>query len=153
MISSLLVGFTAPYETEHPVGHLLIPSQNIDEDIYLSRLNNRTWDRSVWDAGNVAWLDQTGWIYDDFNTALVSHTNGPLHDILWLAVGDLIYIDDGNYVATYIVTETIIRDVTDILSVTSQSHGPMVTLSVCFGDHERYVVRAERVSLDPIAVG
>jgi LPXTG-site transpeptidase (sortase) family protein len=140
-------------DTIQPVGHLYIPSQNIDEDIYFSRLSNRQWDRSVWDNGNVAWLDQTGWIDSDFNTALVSHTDGPLHDILWMAVGDLVYIEDDQYIATYVVTETIIEDVNDVLSVTSQTGGPRMTMSVCFGVNQRYIVRAERVSLEAKAVG
>lgn len=146
---------TAIYKEQEaaPVGHLSIPSQGIEQDIYLSEYDQETytWDQSVWDADRVAWLDQTGWIDTDLNTAFVSHTDGPLHDILWMAVGDYVYVSDSNYVATYIVTETIITSEYDVIAVVAQSGGPRMTMSVCWGNQERYIVRATRVSLETIA--
>jgi sortase (surface protein transpeptidase) len=146
----MLMGFAySPVDSRvvNSVGQLYIPSQNINEPIYFSKLENQQWDRSVWDNGNVAWLDQTGWIDSEFNTVLVSHTDGPLHDIIWLAVGDIIYISDDNYVATYVVTVTVIQDYND-LSVTYQSGGPIMSMTICWQDDQRYTVQAERISIE-----
>jgi len=145
-----LTGFAySPIDSRvaNSVGQLYIPSQNINEPIYFSKLEDGQWDRSVWDNGNVAWLDQTGWIDTDFNTVLVSHTDGPLHDIIWLAIGDIIYISDDNYVATYSVISTVIQDYSD-LSATYQSGGPKMSMTICFGDNQRYTVQAERISIE-----
>ena len=150
LVSPMLMGFSySPVDSRvaNSVGQLYIPSQNINEPIYFSKLENQQWDRSVWDNGNVAWLDQTGWIDSEFNTVLVSHTDGPLHDIIWLAVGDIIYISDDNYVATYVVTVTVIQDYND-LSVTYQSGGPIMSMTICWQDDQRYTVQAERISIE-----
>lgn len=103
-------------------------------------MENNTWKSQYWE-NSVAHLGATGWL-DQYNTVLVSHTDGPLHDILYLQVGDDVLVWDANTIRLYkVVSIQIVSKYA--VEVIDQFNGSALTLMVCYGDDYRYVVRAE----------
>lgn len=153
LVVLLIVPVTA-HAVDVPKGRLYIPAIDLNEEIHyapvlVNEKGKHYWDQAYWEGYKVAYLGGVHgdpWIDDlTYNVILVSHTYGPLHDIIYLALGDEIYIEDGKYEALYKVSEIYITDISDTLPV-GGSLDPIVTLIICWGDG-RYVVRAQLHSL------
>lgn len=142
----LLLLFVTPVHASDLKGLLVIPSINVREEIGFAPLENRTWDAKYW-AGRVAHLGGTGWVDDpQYTVVLVSHDGGPLHDIPLLKNGDFIYIYDGKWEAVYQVSSSWITHWTDTSPIMPTTT-PTLTMIICWGVEDRYIVRADRISL------
>lgn len=98
---------------------------------------------TVWDGGHVAYLEETGSIFD-YNMVFVSHDTGPLKDIPQLKRQAIIYVYTNEYEVLYYVTKSSIVYWQELWPVMPTDH-PVLTLIICYGNNYRYVVQADQL--------
>jgi len=133
------------------IGTLVINSIALVAPINFAPLLDTNWDTNAW-TNHVAYLEGTGSFgADHYGAVLVSHTYGPLEDIVNLTIGDEIRIYDNNNYHYYEITqiETIYQ--LDRLLDLITSDEPLLVLMICHPDNPelmRYTIIARYIRTD-----
>lgn len=133
------------------IGTLVINSIALVTPINLAPRTDTNWDTNAW-TNHVSYLEDTGYFgQQQFGAVLVSHTYGPLEDIVNLTIGDEIRIWENYNYHYYEITqiETIYQ--LDRLLDLITSNEPLLVLMICHPDNPelmRFTIIAQYIRTD-----
>jgi len=108
--------------------------------VYTAYIEDNKWNEEYWNQ-QLAWLDGTGWVNNNYPPVIVSHTYGYLNEILYYDENSRIYIYEYPYTYTYKFTYLETISTNDELTRRYTQQNSELLLMICdpIQENSRYI--------------